>query len=168
VDGRTAGCASCWAFSAVGVAEATWKKATGNTEVFSAQQILDCMPGNSGCNGGDTKAALSFLRNSTYYGGGLLRLADYPYHATQRDCTAKPSQAVGKIVVTYSVELNESIGNTMDMTLYLNAPLSILFDATTAQHYSGGILMNCSCISSPLCPSTVSYVSHSIGLQHWR
>eukprot|EP00727_Mastigamoeba_balamuthi_P009603 m51a1_g5265 putative cysteine proteinase rd19a (341) ;mRNA; r:121031-122363 len=132
------GCGSCWAFASMGVVEAAWKKATGATEHFAPQMLVDCRLGGS-CNGGYPATALNYLTKYSKNGGGAMRESDYPYTARDGQCRYSASRAVGKISSFFSVAFNEAKGG-VDASLIKYGPLAICLDASTLDSYQGGIV----------------------------
>ncbi|KAH0616058.1 hypothetical protein JD844_026866 [Phrynosoma platyrhinos] len=54
-------CGGCWAFSVVGIVESVYAIKRKFLEKLSVQQVIDCSYNNSGCHGGSTVTALSWL-----------------------------------------------------------------------------------------------------------
>jgi C1A family cysteine protease len=123
-------CGSCWAFSATGAIEGCWALSHTLTS-FSESEILDCMTGNAGCNGGDPRAAINWAARN----GGLMTEAAYPYVPRQQSCHQKPPYQ-GSTHGAVSVSPTE---NALRTALTV-APLSVCVDATPLQYYQGGII----------------------------
>ena len=58
-------CGSCWAFGTNAVLEAAYNMKKGSLIDFSEQQLVDCVSGNWGCNGGWPYTGKLF-RSSTF------------------------------------------------------------------------------------------------------
>lgn len=67
-------CGSCYAFSAIASLESAWAIKTGILYKLSEQHIVDCDPGNFGCDGGNQNWALDFLGKN-----GTILSSDYNY-----------------------------------------------------------------------------------------
>ena len=81
-------CGSCWTFSTVGCLEAhAMIKYDGAFDSLSEQQLVDCAGDydNHGCNGGLPSHAFEYIKHA----GGISTEKDYPYFATDRNCTVK-------------------------------------------------------------------------------
>ena len=82
-------CGSCWAFAATTTMEAIWHKNYGTegaaSERMSEQQLVDCDPTSSGCNGGWMDWAWYYMMQS---GKGGMLYNDYPtpYNAVDQVC----------------------------------------------------------------------------------
>eukprot|EP00727_Mastigamoeba_balamuthi_P011313 m51a1_g6804 putative pleckstrin domain-containing protein (993) ;mRNA; r:243990-249659 len=150
-------CGSCWAFSALGVVEAAWKKATGTTEHFAPQMLVDCNLGGT-CDGGWPNTALDYLVKYTKQGGGAMRESDYAYTGVDGTCKYKASKGVGKIESYFSVTFNEATGG-IDASLMKYGPLSICLGANSLDSYQSGILAD-----SSLCRQEVN---HAVLLTGW-
>eukprot|EP00727_Mastigamoeba_balamuthi_P011311 m51a1_g6802 putative cysteine proteinase rd19a (394) ;mRNA; r:240354-242111 len=147
-------CGSCWAFSTMGVVEAAWKKATGTTEHFAPQMLVDCNLGGT-CDGGWPNTALDYLVKYTKQGGGAMRESDYAYTGRDGTCKYKASKGVGKIDSYFSVKFNEATGG-IDASLIKYGPLSICLGANSLDSYQSGILTD-----SYLCRQEVNHACGS-------
>lgn len=77
-------CGSCWAFTIVGMLESAYMIKTNSSTLpnLSEQFLVSCDPGNDGCNGGNTKKALQFLKNTT----GMWYEGEFPYNENGQEC----------------------------------------------------------------------------------
>jgi len=137
-------CGSCWAFSVVENIESIWMIAKGITgdqmKPLSEQEIVDCDSSDSGCSGGDPPTAYAYVISA----GGLETEADYPYTASNDDCSFDKS----KVAVTISdwKYATQSQDESEMQTALINwGPLSICVDAEPWQDYSQGILASSDC-----------------------
>lgn len=80
-------CGSCWAFAATAVIESQVLINSGLEVDVSEQQLVDCTPGSSGCNGGSYSSAFDYLAYE-----GLRLEADYPYEAQNGNCRAEQAE----------------------------------------------------------------------------
>lgn len=130
-------CGACWAISTVENVESMYAIATGQLVEFSVQQMVDCSNNsNHGCNGGDTCAAMQWLRENR------IKLATeraYPFTATTGKCRSTVSDVTAELV-DYTCE--RLVGNEERMLdLIANVgPLATAVDATAWQDYLGGII----------------------------
>lgn len=79
-----ASCGSCWAFAAIGSAEAHHNIITANPNLdlnLSEQDLVSCS-GAGGCGGGSSSAALEYMRDS-----GVVDEACFPYVASDVGCS---------------------------------------------------------------------------------
>lgn len=77
VDWRTKGvigdiikqgdCGSCWAHTIADTMSSMVAIKTGKLAKFSSQQLLDCLPEESGCEGGDLCSAIKWLTDHKFY-----------------------------------------------------------------------------------------------------
>lgn len=79
-------CGSCWAFAAVAAIEARVNQLKGITSGTSTinlteQQLVDCDTGSSGCNGGSSVSAFSYVYSNNITGESV-----YPYTAVTGTC----------------------------------------------------------------------------------
>mmetsp|Transcript_72972 Transcript_72972/g.202482 ORF Transcript_72972/g.202482 Transcript_72972/m.202482 type:complete len:331 (+) Transcript_72972:45-1037(+) len=130
-------CGSCWAFSATEQIESDYMREHGATYVLSAEQITQCTTGSSGCNGGWTESAYTYVQRE----GGLETESDYPYTSYQGitgQCHDGGDYKVG--ITGYSTLKGES-----NMASYVQStgPLSVCLDASSWNSYHGGIMTSC-------------------------
>lgn len=134
-------CGSCWAFSSTGALESAYHikmhKGTQPVSQYSEQQLVDCVKSCLGCNGG-------WPGHSFYYyeSHGAYYENNYPYTATQGDCTYEASKASNVGVSTYTKVTPDSF-EALQTAIVLQ-PISILIAAATNyfQSYTQGVLTN--------------------------
>jgi C1A family cysteine protease len=112
-------CGSCWDFAAVGALEAIYKIYRQLEYDLSEQQILSCVSGGWGCDGGWMDYAYEHFRDY-----GSIRESDMPYQADDMvPCTEDPSQVVAIIDGWVSIP-----GDVNSMkTAVMNAPIAVAF-----------------------------------------
>ncbi|KAL8604589.1 hypothetical protein ACOMHN_013369 [Nucella lapillus] len=159
VDWRTKGfvtpvknqgqCGSCWAFSTTGSVEGQHFNKTGHLLSLSEQQLVDCSgsEGNEGCNGGLAEYAFEYIMKQP---GGLETESDYPYTASNGNCTAQASLEDAKIRACVDV-----IGGSEEALQEASAlvgPISVAIDASHSsfQSYSGGVYYEPACSTTQL------------------
>ena len=74
-------CGSCWAFAAVGMFESLIKRSDGIEEDLSEQQLVNCVPETSGCDGGFGWYAHLYMIDN-----GIVRESVYPYLDMDWEC----------------------------------------------------------------------------------
>jgi cysteine peptidase B len=142
-------CGACWAFSAVETLESHFYVKNMNLPVvtlpiLSPQQLVSCDTKDSGCHGGFYNKAWNYVRSV----GGIETEASYPYVGNPggpppNNCTFDASLVYPGLSVKkpfYIGKLNET---NMAAALAAIGPFSIAVDATTWNHYKGGILTSC-------------------------
>lgn len=131
-------CGGCWAFSTTETVESMYAISHNVTPPrLSVQEVIDCSVGNDGCSGGNTCTALAWLNNSHSL---LVYEEEYPLTDTSDFCKLLTSSSRGVTVTNYTC--NRFVENEEEM-LYLLAhvgPLIVAVDATTWNHYLGGII----------------------------
>jgi len=130
-------CGSCWAFSATEQIESDYMREHGKTYLLSAEQITQCTTGSSGCNGGWTESAYTYVQRE----GGLETESDYPYTSYQGitgSCHDGGDYKVG--IKGYSTLKGES---AMASYVQSTGPLSVCLDASSWNSYHGGIMTSC-------------------------
>ncbi|KAF0691562.1 Aste57867_17248 [Aphanomyces stellatus] len=119
-------CGSCWAFSAVGVAEMGHSIATGEFVDLSEQQVTSCCTegGSRGCMGGRSAHALNYVAIN-----GLCMNSDWPYTSGQ--------SAIGKPVAVQGEAALFTALNVQPATVLVEAGNSV------RQNWQGGIVTQC-------------------------
>jgi hypothetical protein len=133
-----------WAFAAVEQVESDTLRLYGNNYkyILSAQQLIDCVSYNNGCNGGKIEHAYTYLLTS-----GLEQSNNYPYVSffnSRPACDINPNLAVTKLSGYY----NHLSGNEACMASYVQktGPISVCLSASPSWYtYSGGIMTLSSC-----------------------
>lgn len=139
-------CGSCWAFSTTGSMEGALAKATGNLVSLSEQNLVDCDPVDSGCNGGLMENAFAWIIKN----GGINTEADYPYEARDKSCRFDENKD------TYTVsafhEIKEQDEDDLTEKIATEGPISVAIDAGkfSFQLYHDGVYYEPSCSSTRL------------------
>jgi len=130
-------CGSCWSFSSTGGLEGQWQLATGQLEVLSEQQLVDCSTKNNGCSGGLMDKAFTFYESTDIATG-----ASYPYTATDGGAckTSGLSIAIPSGGVTGYTDVSGETG-LLDAVATVG-PVSVAVDADplTWKYYSEGVI----------------------------
>ena len=74
-------CGSCWTFSVAGALEGFQYIKTGQLDVLSEQNILDCDETNYGCDGGWPARSFEFVKEN-----GIDFEDSYPYEGQKDTC----------------------------------------------------------------------------------
>ncbi|EZA49885.1 cathepsin O isoform X1 [Ooceraea biroi] len=133
-------CGACWAFSTVGVAESMYAIKNGTLYPFSVQEMIDCMPGDYGCQGGDICSLLSWLLASKTE---IISENDYPL--TWRTDTCRLSKISAKaqrgITVTdFTCDSFVDAEKELLKTLAIHGPVAVAVNAMSWQNYLGGVI----------------------------
>ncbi|KPM08509.1 cathepsin O-like protein [Sarcoptes scabiei] len=118
-------CGACWAFSIAATVESMVAIKTEKLYSFSAQQLIDCVDQNRGCQGGDTCSTLEWITKNNIT---IETSDDYPERDYADEC--------------HSNAKKPGIGNESKMIelIYNHGPLIAAVDASTWQNYLGGIV----------------------------
>lgn len=135
-------CGSCWAFSAAATFEARKALAddSNNPSVdtfYSEQQLVDCEPQSSGCNGGLMDYAFQYLTDHHFCSH-----AEYPYTAVTGSCKINSCDK-GPVDTGYA-DIPQGSEDFMYHKLHDDGPIAVAVDATSWPYYQGGILTSCS------------------------
>jgi hypothetical protein len=131
-------CGSCWAFSATAAFEARSQMAAGKvTNLYSEQELVDCEPQSSGCNGGLMDFAFEYLEEN-----GFCTEAQYKYTARDGTCGYKKNgcSAGPKDKKFVDVQIGDEAALLAEL---INGPVAIAVDANNWSFYSGGVFSNC-------------------------
>jgi len=131
-------CGSCWTFGAAGSIEGNMGIKKNKTFPYlSTQQILDCNPSNSGCNGGSDTNSLNWLVKT-----GIMYDKEYPYTAKKEACKFNKSASLVKITgVKYcSGSKDKKCTKEVFLGLLSQGPLAVATDGLgDFQSYRSGI-----------------------------
>merc|ERR1712064_139325 len=139
-------CGSCWAFSTTGSMEGALAKANGELVSLSEQNLVDCDPVDSGCNGGLMENAFRWMIKN----GGINTEEDYPYEARDKSCRFDENKP------TYTIsdykEINEQDEDDLTEKIASEGPISVAIDAGkfSFQLYHSGVYYEPSCSSTRL------------------
>jgi hypothetical protein len=152
-------CGSCWAFSAVAVAEsdvASSQVVRTNPPGLSEQELVDCVAADYGCGGGWPADAMARMWTN---GTGDDTESEYPYVGVQNPCKcdSHPDTCIaGTHRIGQPKVLNSSAGAStspaiLRWLLFYHGTVSVAMDASSASFasYTGGPLIDTECSSSP-------------------
>lgn len=147
-------CGSCWTFSTTGALESHYKIATGEEELFSEQELIDCPDeeryDTHGCSGGLPSYAFNFIRDF-----GLETENSYPYLARDSSCTYDETQE--RITVDGPFNITAGDEEQLKEELFNNGPVSVSFHVRDDfMDYESGVY------SSEGCPDTEQDVNHAV------
>ncbi|KAF8796072.1 Cathepsin L like protein [Argiope bruennichi] len=159
-------CGSCWAFSSAGALEGQLKKKTGSLVSLSAENLLDCVTDNYGCDGGYMDPAFELVKKEK----GIDTEASYPYQGIADKCSFKPS-TVGATCKGY-VDIPSGDENALKQAVATVGPISVAIDANSKEflNYKSGIY------DQPACKSDYNSMSHAVllvgygtenGMDYW-
>lgn len=131
-------CGSCWAFSATEQIESDSMRTLGTSYILSPEQITQCDGTSSGCNGGWTESAYTYVKRA----GGIETESDYPY-TSYFGTTGTCSYEKSKSVLTVSGYTTVSGESNMAAYVQSTGPLSVCLDASSWSSYTGGIMSVC-------------------------
>lgn len=165
-------CGSCWAFAAVVQIESDAMRTLGYTfsstsytgtsgDFLSAEQIVQCDTGNYGCDGGWTDVAMNYVKNA----GGLVTDADYPYTSGAQGVTGTCG-AVAASKKKLTVTTVYTVKGEIPMAAFVQStgPLAIYVCAKLWNSYSGGIMTNCGCATTPCTANDLTHAVQAVGV----
>jgi len=128
-------CGSCWAFTALGEMESQVLIKRSTTYQLSTQQLVDCDPYDSGCQGGFYDRAWNYISQA----GGVVNHVDYPYQGGKYSCrfnaakvAVRLSRAGGMACGTSAAAIYQFVKD--------HGPSAAALDATPLQNYRSGVL----------------------------
>ena len=77
-------CGDCWAAAGAALIESLNTKKTGKSNLVSRQELIDCVTGNNGCNGGIPAYTLKYIDEK-----GVMDEVNYPYLSGQEGACAR-------------------------------------------------------------------------------
>lgn len=131
-------CGSCWAFSATEQIESDAMRTLGVDYLLSPEQIVQCDKTSSGCRGGWTESAYTYVKNN----GGLETESDYPY-TSYLGRTGSCSSDTSLNVITVSGYTTLADETSMAAYVQSTGPLSVCLDASSWNSYTSGIMSVC-------------------------
>nr|XP_022326076.1 cathepsin O-like [Crassostrea virginica] len=131
-------CGGCWAFSTTETVESMYAiKYNVTPPRLSVQEVIDCSLNNYGCSGGNTCTALAWLNNSQSL---LVYEEEYPLTDTSDYCKLLTNASRGVTIKDYTCESYVGKEETLLYLLAKKGPLVVSVDASTWNHYLGGII----------------------------
>ncbi len=157
-------CGGCWAFTAAANIEGQYALKYKKSVSMSVQQLLDCSPYDSGCNGGMPDTAFSYIQQA----GGIQSWSSYPFAGYQGYCAFNSNAVVARVIgYTSAGSSNEDV---IAAYLYHTGPLAITINARSLQYYQGGVF-NVPYSYCPYAPdhgvNLVGYGTTSAGQKYW-
>jgi len=128
-------CGSCWAFTVVGEMESQLLMKGRGTFTLSPQQLVDCDPYDSGCQGGFYDRAWTYIGQA----GGVMNAQDYPYQGAKYQCRFNAAKIAARLSKSTPVT-----SGTTALAIYTfvstHGPSAAALDATPLQNYQKGVL----------------------------
>ncbi|KAL4430300.1 hypothetical protein ABPG74_019459 [Tetrahymena malaccensis] len=138
-------CGSCWAFSAVALAESVNLLRNNSLAQYSEQELVDCTYKNPqyynyGCQGGWPSSAYNYIQAQ-----GISSQQNYPYIGANRNCSINSASPPKAFYAKNPIYYYTNNGNQTNLVQYAvnQAPISVLVDATNWSSYSQGVFNNC-------------------------
>jgi len=128
-------CGSCWAFTAVGEMESQLLMKKRGTFQLSPQQLVDCDPYDSGCQGGFYDRAWNYVSQA----GGVMNNQDYPYQGGKYSCRFNAAKVAARLSRSTPLYSGTAAANIYDF-VSTHGPAAAALDATPLQNYQSGVL----------------------------
>lgn len=130
-------CGSCWAFSAVVALVSAHFQKTGNLTSLSEQDLVDCVPGCSGCDGGWPSVAIEYTINGTQK--GIDSELSYPYIGQDENCLFNSSTV--KEIPKDLIKIPQGCDDLLINAVLTQGPISVAIDASDPNFmmYQSGI-----------------------------
>jgi C1A family cysteine protease len=114
-------CGCCWTFAAAGGIEGAYFKKTGKLIPFSKQQLVECVPGFTGCDGGAAAAGIDYIQTMSR---GLATEAAYPYTSQNGNFgSCRASSTPQTAMLPNFVDLPSGDDATLMSALAANGPI---------------------------------------------
>jgi C1A family cysteine protease len=137
-------CGSCWSFGAVGAMESAWFHATGQSDRFSEQEVMDCSYEEGiaawGCDGGGAWAGIRHIVDA----GGISLLKDYQYLGITDYCR-ESRPITGKFKGFARIPMGDDLA--LMEAIYSRGPIAVSLDASSDAFtfYSSGVYYDTNC-----------------------
>jgi len=138
-------CGSCWAFATVANIEGAGFVENNKLLSLSEQELVDCdkKTGDVGCKGGlPSNAYKDMIANKI----GLELESDYPYTASDGQCTA--NRSIMKVFIKDFLLISD-VEDQMTASLIKYGPLAIGINSGLMQFYRGGVARPWSILCNP-------------------
>jgi len=129
-------CGSCWAFTALGEMESQLLIKGRGSYDLSVQQLVDCDPYDTGCQGGFFDRAWKYISQS----GGVMRTSDYPYLGAKSACRWNAAKAAVKLASPNALKPAGTSASAINDFVFGHGPSAAALDATHLQNYQNGVL----------------------------
>jgi C1A family cysteine protease len=135
-------CGSCWAFSAIGSLESAYCLKYGSLTLLSEQQVTNCDPQSSGCDGGWPSWALSYIKSN----GGVCTSASSPYTLGSSGVTGSCSTSCTKKAIKITSVASVTATDAGFATAITKQPVAVAVAAGNPswKQYTGGVVSSCS------------------------
>ncbi|XP_020277671.1 cathepsin O-like [Pseudomyrmex gracilis] len=133
-------CGACWAFSTIGMAESMYAIKNGSFYSFSVQEMIDCMPGDYGCQGGDICSLLSWLVESKTT---IVSASAYPLTLRDDACTLSKkisAKTSGIRIKDFTCDSFVNAESKLLTRLFTHGPVAAAVNAISWQNYLGGVI----------------------------
>jgi len=130
-------CGSCWAYTALGEMESQllMKPSPRNLEL-SVQQLVDCDPYNTGCQGGFYDRAWSYI----FQAGGVMPAAEYAYQGAKYSCRFNKARVTTSLSTSGAKKPAGTAASQINDFVYSHGPSAAALDATPLQNYRSGVV----------------------------
>jgi C1A family cysteine protease len=131
-------CGSCWAFSATESVEGQMGM-NGQLTDLSAQNLVDCVSEDYGCDGGWPDDALAYVEKT-----GIETETSYPYTGVNQTCNA--SMSTKHTTIDFYVEISEGVDVQLQAALLGFGPVSVaIYVDDSFEAYTSGVYDSSSC-----------------------
>lgn len=133
-----AACGSCWAFSAMESVEGQMGM-NGHLTRLSAQNLVDCVTEDYGCDGGWPDDALAYVEKT-----GIETESTYPYAGVDQTCNS--TSLSNHTNIDFYVEVTGGSDAQLQAALFLFGPVSIaIYVDSGFESYTAGVYDNDAC-----------------------
>jgi C1A family cysteine protease len=122
-----------------------------NMALLSEQQLVDCDPQSSGCQGGWTYWAWEYLAGA----GGAETNMSYPYVAVNQQCQFSAAKIKARVTdyqyaipACHSGDCTNQDENKLRTAVQTIGPMSVCVNAQSWNDYQGGVIQGADCSGS--------------------